>query len=106
VFCFFLKLGNIGFVKKDADSADIEEGAKASLIMASHLFNVDKLRLEQASYFTLNQGWRAGYYQPLNYDDAVYNRDAMSKAVYHGLFHWIVSKINTQLYEKSGYACN
>ena len=70
--------------------------------MASQLFNVDKLRLEQRLISrTIKVGVQV-ITKPLNFDEAGYNRNAMAKAVYNGLFLWIVTKINSQLYEKSG----
>jgi myosin heavy subunit len=36
--------------------------------------------------------------KPLKQEEAQYNRDAMVKALYNGLFNWTVTRINSVLY--------
>lgn len=37
-------------------------------------------------------------HKPLNLLEARQNRDAIVKSVYEGLFHWVVARINRELF--------
>lgn len=96
-----LHLGNVSFDTSDLEAVKINASAnnssEDSLDYASTMFGVsdDALR-KRLTTSSIKVGAQV-IVKPLRADDAVYNRDAMTKALYHGLFNWLVAKMNAQL---------
>ncbi|KAI6233319.1 Myosin head and IQ calmodulin-binding region domain containing protein, protein [Aphelenchoides fujianensis] len=92
-----LHLGNIGFVAHN-DQAQVDPAAAKHVhSLCSKLFEVDPTAL---SLWLTAREIRAGaetVRKPLNVQEAVANRDALSKLLYACAFGWIVDAINGSL---------
>lgn len=104
-----LHLGNIGFVDQDEHTPDAvivdpHPSSSMALITSAELLGIPMKELNTRLVSrTIKVGVQM-IVKPLKQDEAVDNRDAVSKALYHGLFLYIVRKINQQLMKnlKSG----
>eukprot|EP00456_Euglypha_rotunda_P004181 TRINITY_DN10707_c0_g2_i3.p1 TRINITY_DN10707_c0_g2~~TRINITY_DN10707_c0_g2_i3.p1 ORF type:complete len:244 (-),score=21.47 TRINITY_DN10707_c0_g2_i3:12-743(-) len=94
-----LHLGNVKFTPDKKDLAEVKEEASVFAVQtAARLFGVEEKglvdRLLTQSLKVSNQV----IIKKLSVADANINRDAVAKALYHGLFLWTVSHINASLY--------
>ncbi len=93
-----LHLGNIRFKPLSADSVAVEKECEVTVNQCATLFGVDEKALT-ARLTTRNiTVSKQVITKPLSKADAEQNRDAMAKALYNGLFLWIVYKINRELF--------
>jgi len=90
-----LHLGNITFTQRAGEGSDIAN--PAVMQTCAELFDVElkglQARLETRTVFLPGD---KTIIKPLNVDDAIFNRDSMSRNLYNGLFRWIVLRINQQ----------
>lgn len=93
-----LHLGNIEFDDVyDSDQVAVHVDCVPSMQLAAKLFGVDEEALKKRM---TTQSLVVGVQtiiKPLSLEDAVKNRDSIAKALYAGLFNWIVQKINSKL---------
>ncbi len=90
-----MQLGNLNFAPSFGEGSAIDN--RDVLEHACSILGVDSQKLDQA---LCKPRIRAGNeYVPthLNPEKAAYSGEALSKALYHRLFLWIVKKINDQL---------
>jgi myosin-5 len=95
-----LHLGNVDFVE---DKSSSEDGSKVSakgeqhLLAAAKLFGLDAEQLRNrlvSQRIKLPMEWITKKLRP---EEAIVNRDSISKAMYEFLFVWLVSSINKTL---------
>jgi len=90
-----LQLGNITFEAAFGEGSAIND--KDALQKASTIMGVDAAKLEGGLCKPRIKAGNEYVTTHLNPEKASYSREALSKALYHRLFLWIVQKINQQL---------
>jgi myosin heavy subunit len=90
-----LHLGNIAFTASYGDASTIQD--KTPLNYAASMFNVTASQLEKGLLEPRIQSGKELVSTQLTPQKAKSGRDALSKAIYHRLFLWIVKKINLVL---------
>lgn len=101
-----LHLGNINFVGKDRNDPDsevsIDPESMISVKHACRLFGCDlpalQVRLTTRTIKVSEVGREQVITKPLNNELAQLNRDSIAKALYEGLFNWVVKRINRELF--------
>jgi len=90
-----LHMGNINFTQRAGEGSDIANPDEMGT--TAELFEVDlkglQGRLETRTVYLPGD---KTIIKPLNVEDAIFNRDSMSRNLYNGLFRWIVWRINQQ----------
>jgi myosin heavy subunit len=93
-----LHLGNIEFDDTaDQDQATVHLESEDSLKYAAAMLGVDVEELRKRLTTTTMKVGMQNITKYMKFDDAVYNRDAISKTVYSQLFNWVVRRINSVL---------
>lgn len=90
-----LQLGNVNFEAAFGEGSAIND--KDALEKASVILGVDPAKLEAGLCKPRIKAGNEYVQTHLNVEKASYSREALSKALYHRLFLWIVRKINQQL---------
>eukprot|EP00808_Paulinella_micropora_P000154 g50153.t1 len=94
-----LHLGNIELTADSKDEAEIvTDGAVAGLELSAKLLHVPLDAFKQRLLTQNLNVAGTSIEKKLSMELAVENRDAITKAVYHGIFDWVVSRINHELY--------
>jgi myosin heavy subunit len=93
-----LHLGNIEFTDESDASVPISDG---TLDTAAQLLGVDAHKLRQRLSTSTIRSRGEVIEKTFSQEKACENRDAMAKAIYHGLFEWLVKEINESLYTTS-----
>ena len=95
-----LHLGNVSFVENDKDGSQVDPECKEALRKAATMFGIEEAKLEERLISKTMKMVTQMIRKELRPEDALLNRDALSKALYNGLFNYIVKKINDGLYEE------
>ncbi|CAB4053994.1 MYO15 [Lepeophtheirus salmonis] len=104
-----LHLGNVYFNRKHFRNGveGVDVGSNVEIKWAAHLLQLNSNDVEQVLTSRLSpESLREPIIVPMNIDQALDVRDALSKAVYSALFSWIVKRTNKILSTKSKGAKN
>jgi myosin VI len=96
-----LHLGNVQFdyVNDTDDDCKVKEDSKGYVEMAARLLQLTTEALEgRLTTRTIKVGMQ-NITKPLSPEDAEANRDGMAKSLYHGVFKYVVKRINNVLYQ-------
>jgi myosin-5 len=95
-----LHLGNIEFEENSSSYSEIKEDCMGEVKMAADCFGVKVGPLiERLTTATLTAAGKVTRLS-LTVDKAVINRDAIAKSLFNGLFLWVVSVINKNLFRE------
>ncbi|XP_022253422.1 unconventional myosin-Ic-like, partial [Limulus polyphemus] len=93
-----LHVGNIGFSEENGQAIIAQEKSVSSICK---LLGCPEDVLKDALTHRTIEARGDTVVSPLNRDQAIYARDALSKAVYERQFKWLVQKLNNSLENKS-----
>jgi len=94
-----LHLGNVNFEEcKQGEGCTI--GNRDALQKAAQVFQIDEAKLEERLTTRTISVMNKCIVKPLTKLDAESNRDSITKAIYNGLFLWVVKRINDQSISK------
>ncbi|KAF2836566.1 hypothetical protein M501DRAFT_1007270 [Patellaria atrata CBS 101060] len=102
-----LWLGNVDFGENDEGNAAIRDQSVVDFV--AYLLEVEASHVNKAltqRVVETSRGGRRGsvYDVPLNPAQAIAVRDALSKAIYHNMFDWIVERVNASLKARGALA--